>query len=239
VLEKVVNEQKGAVHLAKINVDDNPNLAGYFQVEAIPAVKAIHNGQLVLQFDGVLPEPHLKEFVRRLLSPEGEKQPEQEQASNDPLKAEKSYREALAQDGANQEARVGLARALLAQNKIDEINEILEPVGAEGAPAVEADRIRAELGLRQLAKDLGTEAEARRRLMANPTSTQANYEMGVVLAAAGQYEKALELLMAAAEQDFKLAPTKIRDAMVKIFYVLGVDHALANEYRSRLARLLY
>ncbi len=240
VLEKVVNEQQGAVILAKINVDDNPNLAGYFQVESIPAVKAIVDGQLVLQFEGVLPEPHLKEFVRRLLTEQGEeKQPEQKQADNDPAKAEKSYRDALAQDGANQQARVGLARALLAQNKLEEINDILEPVGSEGAEGAEADRIRAQVGLRQMAKDLGTEAEARRRLTANPNSTQARYELGVVLAAAGQYEKALEVLMDAAEQDFKLAPTKIRDAMVKIFYVLGVDHPLANEYRSRLARLLY
>src|SRR5262249_45025219 len=137
------------------------------------------------------------------------------------------------------DARVGLARALLSQNRTDEINDLLEPVGSEGAPGAEADRIRAELGLRQLAREIGTEAEARRRATANPTSTQARYELGVVLAAAGKYDQALETLMAAAEQDFKLAPTKIRDAMVKIFYVLGVDHPLANDYRSRLAQLLY
>lgn len=240
VLEKVVQEQKGAVLLAKINVDDNPNLAGYFQVESIPAVKAIHNGQLVLQFEGVLPEPHLKEFVRRLLPGEKEQEaPPPQPPANDPAQAERSFREALAKDADNREARVGLARALLTQNKTDEINDLLELVGSEGNPGAEADRIRAEMGLRQLALDLGTEPEARRRVTANPTSTQARYELGVVLAAAGQYEKALEILMAAAEQDFKLAPTKIRDVMVKIFYILGVDHPLANDYRSRLAQLLY
>ncbi len=239
VLEKVVNEQKGAVILAKINVDENPNLAGYFQIESIPAVKAIHNGQLVLQFEGVLPEPHLKEFVRRLLPAQEEQEAVQPQPVKDPAKAERTYREELAKDSNNMEARVGLARALLAQNKTDEINEILEPVGSEGAPGVEADKIRAEMGLRQLARDLGTEAEARRRVASNPNSTQARYELGVVLAAAGKYEQALEVLMAAAEQDFKLAPTKIRDAMVKIFYLLGVDHPVVNDYRSRLATLLY
>jgi len=186
-----------------------------------------------------MPEPHVREFVRRVLFAEGEQQEAPAEPSNDPVQAEQSYREALSKDGTDPSARVGLAQALLAQNKTEEINDILEPVGSEGDLGAGADRIRAQVGLRQLAKDLGTEAEARRRLAAHPNSTQASYELGVVLAAAGEFEQALEILLAAAEQDFKLAPTKIRDAMVKIFYSLGVDHTLANEYRSRLAQLLY
>ncbi len=137
MLEKVVNEQKGAVLLAKINVDENPNLAGYFQIDAIPDVKAIHNGQLVLQFKGMLPEPQLQEFVRRLLATEGEGEAEEEetdlpQPASDPVQAERTHREALAKDGNDNEARVALAQALLAQNKTEEINDILEPIGAEG-----------------------------------------------------------------------------------------------------------
>src|SRR5262245_23367899 len=63
VLEKVVDERKGEVILAKINVDESPKVAGAFGIEAIPAVKAFRDGQVVLQFEGVLPEPHLREFI--------------------------------------------------------------------------------------------------------------------------------------------------------------------------------
>jgi thioredoxin-like negative regulator of GroEL len=103
----------------------------------------------------------------------------------------------------------------------------------------EAERIKAKLGLRTLAAEIGTEAEARRRLASNPGSAQARFELGVVLAASGQYEPALEMLLAVAEQDMKLASTKVRDAMVKIFYALGVNHPLADDYRAKLARVLY
>ena len=48
-----------------------------------------------------------------------------------------------------------------------------------------------------------------------------------------------EMLYAAAELDFKLAGGKAREAMVKTFYELGTNHPLANEYRTKLARLLY
>ncbi len=239
VLEKVVAEAKGKVILAKINVDETPNLAAMFRIEAIPAVKAFRDGQLILEFDGVLPEEHLRQFVQQLLPSEAEQLASSARDLDDPIQAEKAYRAALAEDGNNPEVRVGLAQVLLRQNKTDEIADLLEPVGSEGELGVAAERIKSQLALRKLAQGLGTEAEVRRRLAANPTSTQARYELGCVLAASGQYEKALEVLLQVAEDDPKLAPTRVRDAMVKIFYVLGPDHPLANDYRARLARLLY
>jgi putative thioredoxin len=238
-LEPLIEERRGAVVLAKVNVDDCPNLAAYFRIEGIPAVKAFRDGALVLQFEGVLPRQHLQAFLDRIAPGATDEAKAREEEKRDPADAEKHYRAALEKDGNDMQARVGLARALLAQNKTKEIAEILEPIGSSGDVGVEADRIKAELGLRELARDLGTETEARRRLAVSPTSSTARYELGCVLAAAGKYEEALELLLSAAEEDYKLAPTKIRDAMVKIFYALGSSHPLADEYRSRLTRLLY
>jgi thioredoxin-like negative regulator of GroEL len=47
------------------------------------------------------------------------------------------------------------------------------------------------------------------------------------------------MLLSAAELDMKLASGRVREVMVKVFYALGSNHPLANEYRSRLSRLLY
>src|SRR5260370_37703340 len=60
VLERLVQERKGAVALARVNVDEAQRIAQYFGSEAIPAVKAFRDGKLVLEFDGVLPEPQLR-----------------------------------------------------------------------------------------------------------------------------------------------------------------------------------
>jgi putative thioredoxin len=66
MLEKAVAATGGKVELAKVNVDENPRIAQTFQVQSIPAVFAIHNGQVVDQFIGALPEAQVTAFVERL-----------------------------------------------------------------------------------------------------------------------------------------------------------------------------
>jgi putative thioredoxin len=66
MLEKAVADTDGAVALAKVNVDDNPRVAQTFAVQSIPAVFAIHNGQVVDQFIGAVPEAQLTAFIQRL-----------------------------------------------------------------------------------------------------------------------------------------------------------------------------
>ena len=234
LLEKLVNERKGAVALAKVNVDQAQRLAQYFHIEAIPAVKAFKDGQLVLEFDGVLPEQQLSEFLDQLGGTPVEESAEPE----DPAALEQKFRKLIETDKENHKARVGLAKALLAQNKTEEILAILDPIPAEGDAAVEAAGIKARLEIAQLAQGLAGEATLRQRLAAEPKNAKLHYELGCVLGAAEKYPEALAELYSAAECDFKLASGSAREAMVRIFYVLGTDHELANEYRSKLV-LLY
>src|SRR4051812_43741595 len=72
VLEKLAAEMDGAFLLAKVNTDENPELAGAFQVNGIPAVYALRDGQLVSRFEGLLPEDQVRRFLAELASPGGE-----------------------------------------------------------------------------------------------------------------------------------------------------------------------
>ena len=67
ILEKVVGETQGMVELAKINVDENPEVSAAFKVQSIPAVYALKDGQVVDGFMGAQGEPQVVEFVQRLL----------------------------------------------------------------------------------------------------------------------------------------------------------------------------
>lgn len=67
ILEKVIGETQGLVELAKVNVDENPEVSAAFQVQSIPAVYAMKDGQVIDGFMGALGEPQVVEFVQRLL----------------------------------------------------------------------------------------------------------------------------------------------------------------------------
>ena len=67
ILEKVVDETAGAVVLAKVNVDENPQIAQAFRAQSIPAVHAILEGKIGPSFLGARPESEVRAFVESLL----------------------------------------------------------------------------------------------------------------------------------------------------------------------------
>lgn len=64
ILERLASEPDAGFILAKLNTDQNPALAGQYDVRGIPAVKAFRNGRVVDEFVGVRPEPAVREFLR-------------------------------------------------------------------------------------------------------------------------------------------------------------------------------
>jgi putative thioredoxin len=51
----VVNEKAGKIRLVKINIDENPSIAGQLGIQSIPAVFAFAGGRPVDAFLGALP----------------------------------------------------------------------------------------------------------------------------------------------------------------------------------------
>ena len=55
ILEKVIDATDGKVALVKVNIDENPAISQAFQVQSIPAVFAMKDGQVVDGFMGAYP----------------------------------------------------------------------------------------------------------------------------------------------------------------------------------------
>lgn len=121
IIEKVIDETKGAVVLVKINVDENPAVSQAFQVQSIPAVYALKGGKVVDGFLGALPEHEVREFVAGLGPSETDQTIARLVAAGD----EDSLRRALELDPDNEDAIVALAELLVARQANDEALAIL------------------------------------------------------------------------------------------------------------------
>jgi putative thioredoxin len=117
ILERLAAEHRGAFVLAKINVDENPEIAGEFGIRSIPAVKAVQNGEIVDEFVGALPEAAVRQFVQRLLPTAADRAAAAGRAAEgggDVAGALAHYRRALESDPNHPAARLGLGRLLAA-----------------------------------------------------------------------------------------------------------------------------
>ena len=121
ILEKVIDETEGRVVLTKVNIDENPGIAQSFQVQSIPLVIALKDGQPVDGFLGAYPEQEVRAFVDRLLPTEEESEVAGLVEAGD----EVSLRRALELDPDNEAAVVGLAEVLVERGEHEEALQVL------------------------------------------------------------------------------------------------------------------
>jgi thioredoxin 1 len=79
ILEKLAKEFEGQVKIAKVDVDNNPQLSASFQIRSIPNMMAIKDKTIVFNQPGALPEPSLRDLIQQLIALEIPPQEEQEQ----------------------------------------------------------------------------------------------------------------------------------------------------------------
>src|ERR1700691_1054745 len=148
IIEKVIDETGGAVELAKVDVDANPQVAQAFNVQSIPAVFAIHEGKIVDTFVGAFPESVVREFVEKL-APGASKVDKLMDAGD-----EASLRAALELDATNVEAAVALGDVLRRADRLDEADEVLKPFENVIAAKTVLARIRLQRSGVSLERDL-------------------------------------------------------------------------------------
>jgi putative thioredoxin len=239
VLERLADEYAGAFVLAKINVDESPGAATAFGIRGIPAVKAVHGGEVVDEFVGALPEPAVRQFLERILPSDSDQLAEEGRAAErrgDRAGAEALYRRALEGDPNQPAARLGLGR-LLADSDPEAALAELDRVLPATAERTEADRIAARL---RLGGESGAgDAELRVRLEREPNDLDARLRLARLLAAREEYEAALGHLLEVVKRDRGYEDEAGRKSMLDIFQIIGSGHPLTEKYRSELARVLF
>jgi putative thioredoxin len=232
ILEKLAKEAGGSFRLAKINVDENPNLARRYNVSSIPMVKAFRDGQVVSEFAGALPEPRVREFLRSLapspmdlLLEKGHSLLEMNQWD----KAEKTFREYLKEFPNHPRAMLGLVKSVLLQGRgADALNLIRNfPDGK--------DYSRAE--------QLLPLANALARYQSGETYSddplEAAYLNALRLIVRGNHAAAMDGLLDVLRQDKHFRDDEVRRVMVAIFELLGDENPLTRQYRGELAMVLF
>lgn len=235
LLMRLADEAQGRFRLARVNVDENPNLALRYGVRSLPTVKAFVNGQVVAEFVGLIPETRLREFLERLQPPSPTalklEKAESLLVEGEWAAAEDLFREVLEEDGEDPRALLGLAKALLAQGK-----------GYEGLAILEAFPSSRQYAQAMLLKPYAqalVELRQRREIEDESDELAAAYWNAIRLASRGNLLAALDGLLDILRQDKRYREDQARQVVLSLLEILGEENPLTRQYRNELALILF
>lgn len=268
MLEKVAAEyaDRGVV-LKKIDVDEEKFIASQFQVQSIPTVYAMFQGQPVADLTQARSESQFKQVLDQLLeklpieagaadaSGAGAHQGQQGQqdigqfvemadqilSEGDAERAAGVYAQVIQMAPDYGAAHAGLIRALVAQGKVEEARQILATAQRDPAlandPQLELATSALELAGNQV--DEGELAALREKHEADPADMEAGMAYAEAAYSAGRRDEAADTLLAMIERDREWNEGAARAKLLQIFEAIGLEDEWVVATRRRLSRLLF
>jgi len=242
VLEEVIEDFVGKALLAKVDTDRNVNLAQRYRIQTIPNVKAFSRGKVVDEFVGALPEPAIRQFVQKLIPTRADALAqagaalENEQRWEEALKA---YREALAQVAGHADAATGELRVLVQLMKWADARGAYDRLQGPVQLRDDVVALKARMDLAAVEAGAPSVAELETAVTRNPDDVESGFQLAGRYAAAQRYREALDRYLAVLKKNRGFKDGAARKMMIQIFEVVGQRSPLADEYREKLARLIF
>ena len=241
LLEKLAGEFAGGFLLAKVDVDKEQQLAGYFQIKSVPTVMLVKDGQIVDGFPGALPEGQLREFLKHHgiePKPEVEALPDAAPAALDPHEEVVRLRAAVHAEPDKNELKLDLALGLLATGAITEAEKLLDSLPANLAADDRAVKAHARLAFASLVKDAPAQPTLEAAIAADPADLRARHLLGVRLLLDGEAEAALDQFLEMLRRDRNFQDQLPKKTLIDAFRVID-DPELVGSYRRKMASLLF
>lgn len=250
VLERAVNAAGGAILLAKVNLDENQELAQVLKIQSVPTVFGFFQGRPIDAFQGVLPESQIKSFIDKLLEVARQAQPDaidiaealktaaEAMAAGDLQTAQAIYAQILQQDQKNAKAYVGLVRLFITAGEIEQATQMVENAPEDIVNNAAFSEAKTALELAEAASSFDIPA-LQSKVDKNPKDQSARIELAQGLFAAGHKQKGVNQLLTSIEMDRSWNEEQARKELLKFFEALGHADPLTIEARKKLSILLF
>lgn len=240
-LEQLASEYSGQFRLAKIEVEQQQNLAEQFSVQSVPTVKMVVNGEITDEFTGALPVEQIREFINKHTNKNAQS-PLQDAINayhqGDTEAALEKMQEVLLAEPQNPMVRIEFANILMREKRFDDARELLDSLAAEDKnnPAALAligqlESINTVIG----APDIDVLLQS---IETDPANCLARQQLSAHYKLRGDYPAAMEQLLEIVKRDRNYNEDAGRTELLNIFDMLGHNHELVGQYRRKLAQTL-
>jgi putative thioredoxin len=242
ILEKLAGEYGGKFKLAKVNSDENQEIAARYAVRGIPSVKAMVDGKIVNEFTGALPESSVRDWLDKIIpSPAEELRREAQQlaASGDVEAALQRLAEATELDPNDEWVRVDAAELLLARHNAEDAQRLLDTLqDVDILKDARVLQLKAQVRLAEMKEEGESEASLAAAVNADENDLEARLKLANVLIAANRAAEGMDQLLEIVRRDRKFKDDIGRKTLLDVFNLLGGQGEPVATYRRKLAALL-
>jgi putative thioredoxin len=233
MLSKLVQEYQGKFLLAKVNTDEQQELAHRYAIRSLPTVQVFRDGRPVDQFMGVQPESVIRDLLDRHIPRESDRLCEAAAAAEqrgDTAQALQLLQQAHAMEPSSLRVANQLVQLLLRQGDYDGAQSLLQEMPREARNEPEMETLKALVDFAMEAKEAPAQAP--------PGDALASYRLAAREVLAEDYAEALDRLLEILRTDPQMRE-KAREAMLAVFKLLGDKSDLVTRYRVRMFNALH
>ncbi|MGI4851046.1 MAG: tetratricopeptide repeat protein [Janthinobacterium lividum] len=245
LLEKLVRESQNRFVLAKINIDEQPEIAQQMRVQALPTVIAFVAGVPVDGFVESLTPSELKAFFERVkvhlpLSledylKEAYKRLDQKEITS----ALEIFTHILMQDSENVSALIGMSRCYLGQKDLQKAKAYQNLISQSVQNQADVITLKKAIDLVEAGQKIGDLQFLRDDLLQNPTNVDQRIDLAKGLFGQGDAAEAIDELFKVLSQKDPVIFTKAKAELMNFLDILGFSHSLTMAARKRLSRILF
>ena len=221
LFERLAAESDGTWILGKVEVEGAMRIAQAMQIQGVPAVRAVFQGQIVAEFDGKQPEDKVREFLKAIVEGTGGSLPEGAGPQEDP--------------------RIEEAENAVADGDLDKAEELYNSLLADDpAHSLAKDALKQIQLMRRLGSDPDADVDAViREADAAPDDLEKALKAADLQVAAAEYDAAFGRLLTFVRGTDADAKEAARARLIELFAIVGNEEPAVQKGRRDLASALF
>ena len=242
VLKKLVDEYDGKFVIAKVNTDEQRELAKTHGIRSLPTMHVYKQGELAEEILAAQSEATMRIILDRYI----ERESDRIRARARDAYRQGQHDEALALlEGAhsdepdNHQLALDYAELCLREAQLEKTAALLAALPRDVRDETEAMRLRALLDFALAIKDAPPVTELEATVAREPDNLEARYQLGAWYVLNDRFENALETFMQLLQHNRSFRDDAGRRGLLAVFDLLDNKGDLVTRYRRKLFTLLH
>ena len=242
ILEKIISSSPDKIVLAKINIDENQQIASQLRIQSIPAVFAFKNKEVINAFQGIIPESEIVKFLEKSLGEKLKNNFDNFYKETKILIKQKNFDQAknnleiFLSDNSKELIAVSLyIECLIGLDKINSADEFLKSLDDDALKDEEIKKIKKRLQLIKQKNKGPTIDELIESLKKSPGNLNIIFKIADTHFANNEFNESFEILL----KYYSKNKDKIKQKILDYFNVLGFDHDSTILYRKKFSSIMF